>query len=200
MRAAAYDLMYRTWAPWDRTGVRQDLIDLLASGEVDPRRYPRSLDLGCGTGANVVHLAEQGFDSYGVDFSAVALDKARARAERADVNATFVKGDLTATAIPGLEGHFDFLLDFGTLDDLRGTARQEMAALVTSLARPGARFLEWCFYGETEELPLISFKGTSKMTHIAPGELEKLFGRAWDMIPFSSNEEWRTACFLLTRH
>lgn len=199
MRAAAYDLMYRTWAPWDRTGVRQDLIDLLASGEVDPRRYPRSLDLGCGTGANAVHLAEQGFDSYGIDFSAVALEKARSRAEEAGVNPTFVKGDLTSTAIPGLAGHFDFLLDFGTLDDLRGTAREEMAALVTRLARPGARFLEWCFYGETEELPLISFKGTSKMTHIAPGELERLFGRAWDIVPFSSNGEWRTACFLLTR-
>lgn len=199
MRATAYDWMYRVWAPWDRVGVRDDLIELLASGVIDPLRYPRALDLGCGTGANVVFLSERGFESHGVDFSPVALEKARARAIRSGVDPVLVQGDLTASSIPALDGPFDLLLDFGTLDDLRGRDREAMASLVTGLARPGAKFLEWCFFGETDQLPLISFRGTSRITHIAPGELERLFGSSWEISPFSANQESRTACFLLTR-
>lgn len=195
---AAYDWMYRVWAPWDKVGVRQDLRDLLARGDVHPESYPRSIDLGCGTGANVVYLAQEGFDSHGVDFSEVAIAKARRRAATAGVRASLVVGDLTAPSIPRIEGPFDFLVDFGTLDDLRGEKRRAMASTITRLSRPGSKFLEFCFYGVTEELPRFSFKGTSKLSHIAPGELDELFPQ-WTVEPFSSNPEWRIACFLLTR-
>lgn len=125
LKAAFYDWMYRTWAPWDSVGVRQDLIELLGKGHVTPDRFPRTIDLGCGTGANVVHLASIGFEAVGIDFSEVAIRKARSRATAAGVDASFVIGDLTAETIEGLEGPFDFLMDFGTLDDLRGKpARQ----------------------------------------------------------------------------
>ena len=197
--ARLYDWMYRVWAPWDSVGVRQDLVDLLRQGGVEPDSYPRAIDLGCGTGANVVHLAGAGFDSWGVDFSEVAIRKARSRAVASGLEANFVVADLTATSISGIEGTFDFLIDFGTLDDLRGERRAAMADTVTRLARPGAKFLEYCFYGETEELPPISFRGTSKLSHIAPGELDDLFGSHWDIAPFSDDLEWRTAAFLLTR-
>lgn len=198
--ASAYNLMYRFWAPWDSVGVRKDLIDLLESGRIDPRRYPRSLDLGCGTGANVVHLAGLGFDAWGVDFSDVAVHKAEQRAKEAAIDAHFVVGDLTRESTVGVEGPFDFLTDFGTLDDLRGDDRRAMAGTITSLARPGTKFLEYCFYGETDELPRFSFKGTSKYSHIAPGELDRLFGEHWDIEDFAEYPDWKTASFLLTRH
>ncbi|MGD2044079.1 MAG: class I SAM-dependent methyltransferase [Acidimicrobiia bacterium] len=197
--ARAYNWMYRYWAPWDKVGLRKDLVELLDSGRVDPERFPRAIDLGCGTGANVVHLAGLGYDAWGVDFSEVAIRKARERAATAGVAAEFVIGDLTATTIKGVDGRFDLILDFGTLDDLRGENRMAMARTVTRLSRPGSVFLEYCFYGVTEELPRFSFKGTSKMSHIAPGELEELFGAHWDVEPFASYEEWKIAAFLLTR-
>ncbi len=194
-----YDWLYRLWAPWDSVGVRMDLVKLLESGEIDPRSYPRSIDLGCGTGANVVYLAQLGFDSHGIDFSKVAIEKATSRAAEAGVAPTFVRGDLTASSIPGVEGPFDFLIDFGTLDDLRDEARWAMARTVTRLARPGARFFEYCFYGMTSELPRFSFRGTSRMSHIAPGELEVLFGEDWVVEPVTEYPRWRVATFLLTR-
>ncbi len=197
--AQVYDWMYRIWAPWDSDGVRKDLIDLLDSGQVDPTSHPRSLDLGCGTGANVVHLGDQGFEAWGVDFSEVAIRRAEERARTSGVEANFIVGDLTAASIPGLHGRFDFLTDFGTLDDLRGDARRAMAGTFTRLASPGAKFLEYCFYGETEELPRFSFKGTSRMSHIAPGELEDLFGDDWDIEDFAQYPDWKTASFLLTK-
>jgi hypothetical protein len=45
--------MYRSWAPWDRVGVRPQLRRLVEAGEVTPGTHPRAIDLGCGTGANV---------------------------------------------------------------------------------------------------------------------------------------------------
>lgn len=197
--ARAYNWMYRYWAPWDKTGLRKDLVDLLESGRVDPHRFPRVIDLGCGTGANVVHLAGVGYDAWGVDFSEVAIRKAQERAGVAGVAAEFVVGDLTDTSIDGVEGPFDLIIDFGTLDDLRGENREAMARTVTRLSRRGSLFLEYCFYGVTDELPRFSFKGTSKMSHIAPGELEELFGADWEIEPYVSYDEWKTAAFLLTR-
>ena len=197
--ARAYDLAYRYWAPWDKVGLRKDLVALLESGRVDPDRYPRVIDLGCGTGANVVHLAGNGYEAWGVDFSEVAIRKARERAAAAGVSARFVIGDLTATSIDGVAGPFDLIIDFGTLDDLRGEDRMAMARTVTRLSRPGSLYLEYCFFGVTEELPRVSFTGTSTMSHIAPGELEELFGPEWDVEPFASYEDWKIAVFLLTR-
>lgn len=194
----AYNWMYRTWAPWDSVGVRQDLVDLLESGVVDPERYPRSIDLGCGTGANVVHLAERGFESWGIDFSEVAIDKANRRAARAGVHPKLVVGDLTAPNIAGVTGPFDLLIDFGTLDDLNGGPRKAMADTITRLSRPGSRFLEYCFYGDRDQLPWFAM-GASKFSHIAPGELEALFGQAWEIESFASYPRWRTEVFLLTR-
>lgn len=198
MRARVYDWMYRHWAPWDSVGVRKDLVHLLAAGAVDPVRYPRSIDLGCGTGANVVYLAQQGFDSWGIDFSEVAIEKARRRAADAGVAANFVIGDLTAASIPGVEGWFDFLIDFGVLDDLKRRDRPRMAATITRLSRPGSKFLEYCFYQHRRGL-LSTGMSIAGMRLIVPGELETLFENHWEMDQFASYPEWRTEVFLLTR-
>lgn len=190
--------MYRHWAPWDSVGVRKDLIDLLHLGEVTPDRYPRTIDLGCGTGANVVYLAQQGFDSWGVDFSEVAIDKARQRAADAGVTANFVVGDFTTNEIPGIEGPFDFLIDFGVLDDLKRRVRPKMAATITRLSRPGSKFLEYCFFQHRRELLSVGMS-IAGMRLIVPGELEALFEEHWEMETFASYPDWRTEVFLLTR-
>ena len=199
VKARLYDWMYRVWAPWDSIGVRGSLRAVVEGGMITPDAYPRSIDLGCGTGANVVYLAKQGFESHGVDFSEVAIRKARRRAEEAGVDVNLVVGDLTAPEIEGIDGPYDFLTDFGTLDDLKGEARVEMAATATRLSRNGSRFLEYCFYGTPEDLPWFSFRGTSRFSHIAPGELEELFGESWDVEMLSEDTGWRVATFFLTR-
>ena len=198
-----YDLAYRWgWAPWDAVGVREELRALLATGEVTPATHPRALDLGCGTGANVVELATRGFETTGVDFSAVALHKAeeRARAAGVDERCRFLEVDLTAASLlPAVGAGYDLLLDFGTLDDLRPEGRARMAAHVARLARPGAVVLFWCFYGARQELPRISFHGPSRLTPtIEPGEEEQLFGEDFEIEDFARPHP-HAACFLLHR-
>lgn len=198
--ARAYDWMYRHWAPWDAVGVRDDLRWLLDSGRVPPDG--RAIDLGCGTGANVVHLAEQGFDATGVDFSPVALDKARERARAAGVaeRCHFLQADLTDVDAD-LGGPYDLVVDFGVLDDLRPAGRRAMAGLIERLCGPGALFLFWCFYGPAAELPLISFHGPSRLSPtVEPGEETQLFGHAFEIEPVHvRRDDEPMACFLLTR-
>lgn len=56
----------------------------------------RALDLACGEGQNAIWLATLGWEVTGVDYSEVAVAKARARAERDDVDVTFTCADLVA--------------------------------------------------------------------------------------------------------
>jgi SAM-dependent methyltransferase len=198
-----YDAMYRWWAPWDAVGVRDELRRLLETGEVTPESHPRAIDLGCGTGANVVELATRGFDATGVDFSPVALGKARERARRAAVpgeRCRFLDVDLTAPALPpAVRGPYDLLLDFGTLDDLRPAGRARMAGHIARLARPGAVVLFYCFHGDRAELPRISFRGPSRMAPgLERGEEERLFGEHFEVEPFLRPHP-HIASFLLRR-
>ncbi|MGH3134581.1 MAG: class I SAM-dependent methyltransferase [Gaiellaceae bacterium] len=54
----------------------------------------RALDLACGEGQNAIWLAGLGWKVLGVDYSEVALARARARAARQGVEAEFLAADL----------------------------------------------------------------------------------------------------------
>jgi SAM-dependent methyltransferase len=185
----AYNLMYRFGAPWEGAD-RVELRALVRDGRCAPAtlRRPgtpaaRAIDLGCGAGGVSVELAAAGFEVTGVDFSPVALRKARAAARRHGLgpdHLRFLQADLTAGSIPGVDGPFDLLVDYGTLDDLPPPARRSMAALVARLARPGARFFLYAFAGRLEDLPRLSFSGPSRaFPGIDNHEVEALFGEAF---------------------
>lgn len=182
----AYDLMYRFGAPWEGAD-RVELRALVADGRcaAETLRRPdlpvaRAIDLGCGAGSVSIELAEAGFEVTGVDFSPVALAKARRAAEARGLGPDrlrFLQGDLTAGTVAGVDGLFDLLVDYGTLDDLPQTGRRAMARYVTSLARPGARLFLFAFAARPEDLPRFSFSGPSRaFPGILPDEVERLFG------------------------
>jgi 2-polyprenyl-3-methyl-5-hydroxy-6-metoxy-1,4-benzoquinol methylase len=54
----------------------------------------RALDLACGEGQNAIWLAAEGWEVLGVDFSEVAIAKARARAAREGVDVRLLCADL----------------------------------------------------------------------------------------------------------
>src|SRR4051812_32847189 len=55
----------------------------------------RVLELGCGVGRFSLNLARAGHQVVGVDFSPVAIEKARARAAGGAARPEFVVGDVT---------------------------------------------------------------------------------------------------------
>jgi SAM-dependent methyltransferase len=185
----AYDWMYRVFAPWskaDRYEIRQLVTDgpCRPSDLAPPEGPPaRAIDLGCGEGGVAIWLAQAGFRTVGVDFSTIALRKARAAAERAGLDSArlwFAEADLTGDSIAAVPGPFDLLVDYSTLDDLSRAERARMARLVTKLARPGSHFFLDAWVGDRDELPRISFVGPSRMSPaLAPGEVEGLFAADW---------------------
>ncbi|MDT4924540.1 MAG: hypothetical protein QOG01_2253 [Pseudonocardiales bacterium] len=94
MDAAAWDERYRSldsvWGAAPNRFVEQELSDL-APG--------RALDLACGEGRNAIWLASLGWQVIGVDFSAVALEKARA-GERHGPPVTWTVADATTYHAP----------------------------------------------------------------------------------------------------
>jgi 2-polyprenyl-3-methyl-5-hydroxy-6-metoxy-1,4-benzoquinol methylase len=51
------------------------------------------LDLGCGTGENILELARRGLDAWGLDATQAALDLAESKRVARGLSATFVHGD-----------------------------------------------------------------------------------------------------------
>jgi cyclopropane fatty-acyl-phospholipid synthase-like methyltransferase len=121
--------------PWEG-GSRSELVELVRTGRLEPCR---ALDLGCGSGANAVFLAEHGFEATGVDFAASALDKADRLAKAAGVDVAWIKDDLTR--LRRLGGEFDLLVDYGALDGLGNGKRDRYVEQVTPLLRTGGSFL-----------------------------------------------------------
>ncbi|MFP8962483.1 class I SAM-dependent methyltransferase [Streptomyces nanhaiensis] len=200
MRPWLYNTLYRLGiAPWD-TGVRPHLTDLVDAGRIRPEDGRRVLDLGCGTGSESVYLAQRGFEVVGVDYSGVALERARALARSKGVsgNCRFLHGDISSYPVPGVSGSFDVILDFGALDDMTGAPREGMARVVHRYARPGTVFVLWCFHARREDVPRFRFAGVSKMhSMLEPGEEETLFGREFTIERLDSPEH--TACFVMTK-
>ncbi len=199
-----YDLMYRWHAPWEM-GARSELVALVRCGRLAPERLApgRAVDLGCGAGANAVFLAQAGFDVVGIDFSQVALRKARHSSLAAGVSerVRLVRADLTAQSLPGVEGPFDLLVDYGTLDDLAPTDRRAMASTIIRLARPGSIFVLYAFYAARADLPRVSLTGPSRLVPVLePGEEVELFGKAFEIerLP-EPRPEHLTAAFVMTR-
>jgi len=195
LRPGFYNFFYRlNLAPWDKS-VRPELVALLDQGRLSPDRQRSVLDLGCGTGAELVHLAQRGFkELVGVDFSPVAVRRAQARARAAGVadRCRFVLADVTRP-MPEVEDSYDLILDFGALNDTEGEQRQAVADVIRRMSHPGTVVLSFCFSGEKEQLPALA-----RLTPmLAPGEEAGLFAADFDIEHLPSRE--RTVCFLLTR-
>jgi SAM-dependent methyltransferase len=95
------------------------------------------LDVGCGEGADAIWLARQGWQVTAVDISAVALERARARADATGVEITFEQVDLVATPPPPSTYDLVSAQFFHLPDPPRAQAYRGLGAAV----RPGGHLL-----------------------------------------------------------
>jgi SAM-dependent methyltransferase len=135
--AERWDNRYRdNDTPWDTGYPSTELQRWLAESKLSPCRV---LEVGCGTGTNLIWLAQQGFHCTGIDLSARAIERARQKATAAGVNVQLVVGD--ACAPPDLGEPFAFLFDRGCYHAVR---RADVAPYLRALemwTTPGAQGL-----------------------------------------------------------
>jgi SAM-dependent methyltransferase len=134
------------------------------------RRVRTVLDLGCGTGAHAVRLAQRGYDIVGVDISEGMLDGARRRADAARTPVTFVRGDIRSVR---LEREFDAVVCMFAVLGYQTNDADVRAALGTVRTHlvPGGPFVFDVWYG-----PAVEAIGPSERTKVvatAEGELER---------------------------
>jgi len=159
MRRLWFTLAYLFSRPrWDTNITPPELVELIETQRLAPGR---ALDLGCGTGTNVIYLAKHGWQAVGVDFVGKAIATAKRKAKAAGVAADFYQGDVTS--LDFLQPPFDFALDIGCFHSLASDRRPTYIAGLRRLLRPGALFL--CY----------AFKPESPMSGIGVEEMQTLF-------------------------
>lgn len=106
LRRWHFNLWYFLRPPWDRGISPPELFEFM-----EHHAPGRAIDLGCGTGTNVITLAQHGWQVTGVDFAPRAIQMAKKKIKQAGVRANVMVGDVTE--LNGIDGPFDLALDMG---------------------------------------------------------------------------------------
>lgn len=149
--------------------------------EINEVRPGRALDVGCGEGADAFWLVEQGWTVSAIDISSVAVDRARAEADRRSVSVEWIAGD--ALDQPFESDSYDlvslqypaFAID--RLDDVVDILGSAVASggvlLVVGHAFPDD-------IDEADEMP---FDPTD---YVQPGDLAERLGDGWTVEVFET--------------
>ncbi|MFQ5860002.1 MAG: class I SAM-dependent methyltransferase [Dehalococcoidia bacterium] len=174
MQRWIWNLFYLGRAPWDMDGPRPEIVRRVESGKLAPCR---AIDLGCGTGDNVIYLAQQGFDVTGVDISSRAIGKARCKAGEARLSPAFLVADVTD--LHQVQGPFGLVVDNGCLHSLLGKGRrQAYVRTLIRLTQPGSWYFLRCFVRGARRRFAFG---------LMAGEAPRLFGEAFEIEDFASN-------------
>jgi SAM-dependent methyltransferase len=138
LRRLYFGLLYFRQPPWDTQKSPPELLGFIA-------QHPpgRALDLGCGTGTNVITLARHGWQVTGVDFVGRAIKKAREKTRKAGVSAEFLVADVTK--LEPISVKFDLILDIGCFHSLDEGEKLEYIANLYRLTGPGNYYLMYGF-------------------------------------------------------
>ncbi len=116
LRWLSFNWKYFGKPPWD-TGVSPpELIEFIKTHSPG-----RALDLGCGTGTNLLTLAQAGWKVVGVDFALRAVGEARQKLAQAELPGQVYLGDVARQE--EVQGTFDLVLDIGCYHSLPQDSR-----------------------------------------------------------------------------
>jgi len=139
----AHDLVYRRKREQGETGwdppaqVEKNLEQLM--GFLGGLALPDGagvLELGCGAGEHVLHLATRGFRAAGVDISPAAIEWARDKAAQLGVEASLHVGDVCGELVLPI-GPVRLVLDMHCLHCIIGDDRSRFFATVRRQLAPG---------------------------------------------------------------
>jgi cyclopropane fatty-acyl-phospholipid synthase-like methyltransferase len=157
--------MYQGQAPWDTGRPQPAIVKLAQAGQI----RGSVLDVGCGTGENLLYLAAGGHEAWGLDFVPVAIQRARTKAAERGIAAHFVVGN--ALELNKLGRQFDTVIDCGLFHTFADEQRPVFVRGLTEVLRPGGLLHVLCF---SDEEP-----GSEGPRRISRQEIRDAFQDGW---------------------
>ncbi|MGF2035199.1 MAG: class I SAM-dependent methyltransferase [Nostoc sp. CmiVER01] len=122
------------------------------------------LDLGCGTGNDVLRLVQQGFTVIGLDFSDEAVRQGREKAEKLGLDAQFVVADM-AKPLPFNKATFDAVMSNVAIHMFSDRITRELFKEIRRIIRPNGLFV---FHVNSTEDALVRAERHPIMREIEP--------------------------------
>jgi len=165
MPANAFESAYLGTPPWD-IGRPQPAIVRLAESNPIARSV---LAVGCGTGENILYLAERGLSAAGIDGAPTAISKARAKAKRRGLTVDFEVADALNLSTPGRP--FDTVIDSGLFHVFSDEDRPRLRDSVGRVIRQGGTYFLMCF---SDQQP-----GDWGPRRVTQAEIRSVFAVGW---------------------
>jgi cyclopropane fatty-acyl-phospholipid synthase-like methyltransferase len=164
----SWDAAYadETPAPWDIGRPQPAFVRLADQGMLSGH----VLDVGCGTGEHALLAATHGAcAALGIDLSARAIAKARAKAAERGISASFQVGD--ALKLAQLGQSFDTAIDSGLFHVFSDEDRVRYVASLATALTPAGRICLMCF---SDRQP-----GDFGPRRVSEAELRTAFAEGW---------------------
>ena len=136
-------LLFQYWyfgqPKWD-TGISPpELLEFIKNHAHVPTR---AIDIGCGTGTNVITLAKAGWQVTGVDFAPRAIRLAKQKLDSSNVQADLRVSDVTN--LRGVNGPYEFALDIGCFHSIQKDGKARYLKELDRILAPNGF---WLMYG-----------------------------------------------------
>lgn len=163
--ASFFDEAYRGVPPWDIGRPQPVIVELAETGQIKGT----VLDVGCGTGDNVLYVSRLGHDVTGIDGAPRAIEKAKRKARQRRLPATFLVAN--ALDLAQLGRTFDTVIDSGLFHVFSDPERFRFAESLASVVRPDGRYFLMCF---SEHQP-----GVWGPRRVTQTEIRETFRHGW---------------------
>ena len=160
-----FNSVYQGDPPWNIGRPQKEFVQLEGAGEI----VGSVLDVGCGTGENALFLAAQGHDVWGVDFTPLAIERARNKATERNLNVTFLTWN--ALELHTLGRAFDTAIDSGLFHVLSDEERPRFVTNLSSVLHRHGTYFMLCF-SELES-------GSYGPRRVTQRDIRNAFDRTW---------------------
>ena len=136
-RRLLFQYLYFGQPKWD-TGISPpELFEF-----IETHKPARAIDIGCGTGTNVITLVRAGWRVTGVDFAPRAIQLAKQKIRDAGIQAELSISD--ATTLRGISGPYELALDIGCFHSLQKDGKAKYLKQLDRILAPSGF---WLMYG-----------------------------------------------------
>ena len=142
-RRLSFNASYLFKPRWD-TGIPAPEIIRFINGKAPGS----AIDIGCGTGTNLLYLAQHNWKVTGIDYAPLAIQAARRKLKR--YSATLLVADVTKLYDLNLPGPYDLGLDMGCFHSLSRLDREQYVKGLEKWIKRAGVYMAYAFQPSIE--------------------------------------------------